>query len=99
MFFGDGSSRTLQKTVYKKKIVSKSFYKKFDQKSKTDFLSKFFHSRFWTFLGEGSSKKILKKSDPGPFLASEPPTHHGGHRFCFIGGPLTADLKSMPKSY
>jgi hypothetical protein len=39
-----------------KKIVSKKFYKKFDQKSKTDFFSKFCLSRLWAFLDEGSSK-------------------------------------------
>jgi hypothetical protein len=68
----------------KKKIAPKSFYKKFDQKSKTDFFSVFFYSRFWAFLGEGRPKTPLKKyqknkSDlcPCPFLASEPPTHHG----------------------
>jgi hypothetical protein len=57
VFFSDGSSKTLQKTFYKK-IVSKGFYKKIDQKSKskTDFFSIFFKSPFWAFLGEGSSK-------------------------------------------
>jgi hypothetical protein len=47
VFLSDGSSKTLQKTFYKK-IVSKSFYKKFDQKPKTDFFSIFF---LITFLG------------------------------------------------
>jgi hypothetical protein len=36
--------------------VSKSFYTKFGQKSKTHFFSIFVLSRFWAFLGEGSSK-------------------------------------------
>jgi hypothetical protein len=54
VFFSDGSSKTL------KKIVSKSFYKKFDQKSKTDFFSVFVFSRFWAFLDEGSSKTRYK---------------------------------------
>jgi hypothetical protein len=49
------------KKRYTKKIVSKSFYKKFDQESKTDFFSIFFLSRFWAFLDEGSSKTRLKK--------------------------------------
>jgi hypothetical protein len=41
-----------------KNIVSKSFYKKNDKNSKTDFSSVLFISRFWAFLGEveGSSK-------------------------------------------
>jgi hypothetical protein len=41
VFLSDGSSKALQKP-FCKKIVSKSFYKKFDQKSKTDFFSIFF---------------------------------------------------------
>jgi hypothetical protein len=80
VFFSDGSLKTQQKTFYKK-IVSKSFYKKFDQKSKTDF-SRFFLSRSWAFLDEGSTKTRQKKyrtnkSGPGPFSCSDPPTHHG----------------------
>jgi hypothetical protein len=39
------------------------------------------------FLGEGSLKTPLKHIknvfDPGPFLASDPPTHHGGPQFLF----------------
>jgi hypothetical protein len=46
VFFSDGSSKTPQKT-FCKKIVSKSFYRKFDQKSKTNFFSIF----SLTFLG------------------------------------------------
>jgi hypothetical protein len=92
VFFSDGSSKTLQKT-FCNKIVSKSFYKKIDQKSKTDFFSNIFLSRFWAFLEEGSSKTRFKKyrknkSDPSPFLASDPPTHHGGHRNFFYWRPL-----------
>jgi hypothetical protein len=62
--------------------VSKSFYTKIYKKSKTDFFSISFLSRYWAFLGEGSSttppKQYQKKSDPGPFLASDPPTYHAG---------------------
>jgi hypothetical protein len=57
--FGCFSAMGVQKHYKKrftKKIVSKSFYKKFDQKSKTDFFSIFVLLRFWAFLGEGSSK-------------------------------------------
>jgi hypothetical protein len=50
VFLSDESSKTLQK-IFCKKIVSKSFTKK----SKTDFFS-ICLSRFWAFLGEGSSK-------------------------------------------
>jgi hypothetical protein len=46
VFLSDESSKTLQKR-FATKIVSKSFYKKFDQKSKTDFFS----ICFITFLG------------------------------------------------
>jgi hypothetical protein len=72
-----------------KQIVSKGFYKKIDQKPKTDF----FPIVLITFLGRFSvrgvqkhDKEYRRKSDPGPFLASDPPTHHGGHRF-FLGRP------------
>jgi hypothetical protein len=82
------------KKRFTKKIVSKSFYKKFDKKSKTDFFSFFFYHVFWAFLDEGSSKtrlkkKSKKKSDPGPFSYSDPPTHHGDPRLSFFfAGPL-----------
>jgi hypothetical protein len=88
------------KKRFTKKIVSKSFYKKFDQKSKTDFFSNSFLSRFWAFLDEVSSKTRQKKyrqnkSDPSPFSYSDPPTHHGGRglpdfRLFFCAGPLGA---------
>jgi hypothetical protein len=55
---------------------------------KTDFFLSIF---FITFLGVSRREKfknaIKNKSGPGPFLASDPPTYHGGHRF-FFGGPL-----------
>jgi hypothetical protein len=95
--FSDGSSKALKKTCYKK-IVSKSFYQKFDQKSKPTF-SRFL---FITFLGVsrwGKFKNTIKKyrknkSDPSPFLASNPPTHHGGHRFVFHWRPLGIPRKA-----
>jgi hypothetical protein len=31
---------------------------------------------------------FLLPTDPGPFLACDPPSHCGGHRFGFEGGPL-----------
>jgi hypothetical protein len=94
VFLSDGSSKTLQKTFYKK-IVSKSFYKK-STKNPKSILSRFFYLVFGRFSVRGVQKHYLKnispkKSDPGPFLASDPPTHHGGHRF-FWGGPLPSDL-------
>jgi hypothetical protein len=81
VLLGDGSSKTLQKNVLQTKIVSKSFYKKIDKQSKTDFFSIFLIT-FWAFLGEGSSKTRFKKNsqtkltNPGTFLASEEPANH-----------------------
>jgi hypothetical protein len=52
------------KKRFAKKIVSKGFYKKFDQKSKTDFSSKFFYHVFGRFSMRGvqkHDKKISKK--------------------------------------
>jgi hypothetical protein len=71
-------------TKKRKKNRVEKFLQKIDQKSKTDF-SRLFLSRFWAFLGEGSSKTRKKnieknKSDPVPFSYSDPPTHHGGYR-------------------
>jgi hypothetical protein len=67
--------------------VSKSFYKKIDQKSKTDFFLDLFYHVFGRFSVRGVQKHDKKyrtnKSDPSPFLASDPPTHHGDHRFLF----------------
>jgi hypothetical protein len=43
-------------------------------------------SQRWEFKNTTKTRlkiNIGKKSDPGPFLASDPPTHHGGHRFVF----------------
>jgi hypothetical protein len=51
---GDGSSKTLQKTLYKKNCVEK-FSKKSTKNPKPVFLD-FVLSRFWAFLGEGSLK-------------------------------------------
>jgi hypothetical protein len=75
------------------KIMSKGFYKKttkIDKNPKPIYLD--FLSRFWAFLGVKGVQKQLKnigknKSDPGPFLVSDPPTHHRGHRFFFFAAP------------
>jgi hypothetical protein len=92
VFLSDGSSKTLPKTFYKKNRVEKFLQQKSTEKQKKQ---DFFLDSFITFLGVsrwGEFKNTIKKyrgekSDPGPFLASDPPTHHGGHRFVF-GGPL-----------
>jgi hypothetical protein len=48
VFFSDGSSNTPQKAFYKK--------------NPKPIFSQFFLSRFWAFLGEGSSKTRQKMS-------------------------------------
>jgi hypothetical protein len=58
VFLSDGSSKTLKKT-FCKKIVSKSFYKKFDKRSKTDFFSQFVYHVFRRF--KNTIQKISKK--------------------------------------
>jgi hypothetical protein len=51
-----------------------------------------FYHVFGRFSMRGVQKRDKKchqkKSDPGPFSYSDPPTHHGGHRFCFFCRPL-----------
>jgi hypothetical protein len=74
VFLSDGSSKTPQKP-FTQKIVSKRFYKK-----KTQFLFNHVFGLFsvrGAFLGK-NTKKISggNKSDPGSFLASDPPSHH-----------------------
>jgi hypothetical protein len=80
------------KSVLQKKSCRKVFYKKFDQKSKTDFFSIFFNHVFGRFSMRGVKKHDNKyrknKSDPSPFSYSDAPTHHGGTRFCFFCRPL-----------
>jgi hypothetical protein len=86
---------------YKKRFTQKScrkaFTKKTTKQSQTDFREKnsIFFGTFWAFLGEGSSKtrqKYRKKSGPGRFLVSDPPTPRGSPiSFFSFAGPL--DLK------
>ena len=71
LFLSDGSSKTLQKKLYKK----------IGKKYKTDFFSWFYiFIPFLCVFDEGVKKYRKNKSDPGPFLASYPPTHHGKYR-------------------
>jgi hypothetical protein len=95
VFLSDESSETLQKTFcnkrFAKNIVSKSFYKKIDQKSKTDFFSILFYHVFGRFSVRGVQKHDQQNI---PFSYSDPPTHHVGRAgtgvtyFCFAG-PLS----------
>jgi hypothetical protein len=92
VFFSDGSSKTLQKTFYKK-IVSKSFYKTNRPEVQNRLFLDFVLSRFWAFLGEGRSKTRLKQYRKKNltlvlfWLLTHPPTT-GVTDFLFIGGPL-----------
>jgi hypothetical protein len=87
-----------------KKRLTKNRVERLLQKStkqnKTVFFLGFVLSRFWAFFGEASSKTRIKgirgnKSDPGPFLASDPPTHHGG-RLKFFADPLGLSPSPVP---
>jgi hypothetical protein len=81
VFLGDGSSKALQKTFYKK-IVSKSFSKQSTKKIQNRlFLDLFFITFFGRFSVGGvqkHDKKISEKNltNPGTFLAPEEPTNH-----------------------
>jgi hypothetical protein len=89
--------QTLQKKKIKK-ITSKRFYQKIDKSPKPIFLD-FLLSRFWAFVGEGSSKTnfIFEQTNFGPLFASDPPAHHGVTDFILaVGGPLLA-YKGRPK--
>jgi hypothetical protein len=68
--FGFFSAMGVQKHYKKRfaKIVSKSFYKKPQIKKSKPIFSRFFSSRFWAFLGEGSSKSPQKISKKNPAL-------------------------------
>jgi hypothetical protein len=56
VFISDGSSKALQKTFCKKDRVEKVL-----QKVQNRLFLDFVLSRFWAFVGEGSSKTRLKK--------------------------------------
>jgi hypothetical protein len=80
------------KKRFTKKIVSKSFYKQIDKKSKTDFFSILVYHVFGRFLVRGvqkHDKKISPKNltNPGTFLASEEPTNHPKARHFFLSAP------------
>jgi hypothetical protein len=84
------------KTRFAKKSSRKVFTKKSTKNPKPTFSRFVFNHVFGSFLVRGVQKHHLKKnrkkkSDPGPFLASDPPTHHGGHRFLLFWRPLDAD--------
>jgi hypothetical protein len=91
-FFWCFSAMRLQKQ-YKnllKKFAENILQKKSTKNLKPNFSRFCLYHVYMAFLGEGSSKtpfktNITHKNDPCLFLASDPPTHHGGARFCFAG--------------
>jgi hypothetical protein len=87
--FGCFSAIGVQKHYQKrftKKILSKRFYKKIDQNSKTIFLSILFLGRFSVRGVQKHDKKMSKnKSDPSPFLASDHPPTTGLGRPVLVG--------------
>jgi hypothetical protein len=95
--FGCFSAMRVQKHHKKrcaKTSCRKVLSKKSGKKIQSRFFSIFLHHAFERFSVRGVQKHDFKKntgkkSDPGPFLASDPPTHHGGHRFVF-NRPLPA---------
>jgi hypothetical protein len=87
-FFDEGSSKTPYKTFYKKSMSNLFFTKK-----STKIQCRFVLDLFLAFLGvsrQGEFEKPMKKwgemSGLITFLASDPPTHHGGVRF-FLAAP------------
>jgi hypothetical protein len=98
--FGCFSAMRVQKR-HKKRLPKnrvEKFLQKNRQKIQTRFFLDFLLSRFWAFLGEGSSKtrqKISKTNltSPGTFLAPEErgtnqPTNHVKVRRFFLERPL-----------
>jgi hypothetical protein len=78
--------------TFYKKIVSEGFAKKKSTGEKQNRLFPgFILSRFWAFLGEGSSKTRYKNltgpgtflASPGTFLAPEETNHVGARPFLF----------------
>jgi hypothetical protein len=86
------------KKRFAKKIVSKSFYKKFDQKSKTVFFSIFFYHVFGRFSMRGvqkHDKKNIEKENLTLVIfrtLTHPPTT-GVPDFFFFAGPLKIQRK------
>jgi hypothetical protein len=91
-FLGEGSLKT-----HTTNFVSKRFYKKIDKNPKLFFFSMFVYHVFGRFLVRGFQKH--HKSDPGPFLASDPPAHppRGSPKFV-LAGPLAPDHGHGPRT-
>jgi hypothetical protein len=79
------------------KIVSQSFYKTIDTKSKTYFFIDFFVTFFWRFSVRGVQKPFKTKHPGGKksglvlFFDSDLPTHGGPRFFGRFGGPLSRE--------
>jgi hypothetical protein len=88
VLLGDGSSKALPKTFYKKNRVEK-FLQKNRQKIQNRFFLDFFYHVFGRFSVRGvekHDKKISPKNltNPGTVLASEEPTNHPKARHFFL---------------
>jgi hypothetical protein len=59
-FFGDGSSKTLQKTFYKNNRVERLLQKKIDPKVQHRLFLDFFNHVFWRFSVRGVQKHDKK---------------------------------------
>jgi hypothetical protein len=93
-----------------KNIVSKSFYKKIDQKSKTDFFLIVFYHVFWAFFSvrgfQKHDKKIIGETNRTPSLfrtLTHPPTTGPptfvlpAPRLCHSGG-ISVLCCALPKT-
>jgi hypothetical protein len=88
------------KNVLPKKGVEK-LLQNIDKTVSNPNFSRFVSITFGAVLGEGSSKATQnkhrgKKSDPGPFLASDPPTHPRGSPISFLPVPCRCLMAERP---
>ena len=88
--------KALQKTFccFARNSCRKVFTKNRQKIQNRIFFLCFVFSRFWAFFGEGSSKtppeKYRKKTDPGPFLASDPPHPPRESSFLLLPAPCAS---------
>jgi hypothetical protein len=100
--FGCFSAMGVQKH-HKKRFTEKNRVEKFLQKNRPkQFFLDFFYHVFWRFTVRGVHKHDKKyqktKSYRSPFLASDPPTHHGGPRLFFWRPLGPGRSKPLPNS-
>jgi hypothetical protein len=92
VFFSEGVQKHHKKR-FRKKSCRKVFTKNSTKNPKPTFSRIFCYHVFGRFSMRGVQKRDKKyrknKSDPSPFSYSDPPAHHGGHRFIFWPGPCS----------